>query len=98
MCKADAAMFLTGYFVRVGLLVMGTAGSPVSVLDPQCMGETPATTGMAETWGNLVENPGLDLQEILMMSATGVQMEELKRLEMLLIGRWDLHFFWNDRV
>lgn len=87
MCKSDAAKFLTVYFVHIGLLVMRTTGNPVSVLDPQCMVETPGTAGMAEMRGNLVENPGLDHQGIMMMSATGAQMEELKNLEKLLIGR-----------
>lgn len=55
MCKehtsfnTDTAKFLTGYFARLGLLVMGTAGSLVPVLDPRCRVVTPATTGMAET-------------------------------------------------
>lgn len=55
MCKehsllnTDSAKFLTGYFVRLGLLVMEIVGSPVLVLDPQCRVETPATAGMAET-------------------------------------------------
>lgn len=94
MCKehtsfnTDTAKFLTGYFARLGPLVMGTAGSLVPVLDPRCRVVTPATTGMAETWETRIENHVLDHHETMTTSATEAEMEGIKMDETVLTGSW----------